>query len=118
VDHVNAHGLSTPDCDAFEARGLAEVFAGCIPPVPLFAPKSYFGSLGAASGTVELAASVLALTHGLVPATLNYEEPDPACPGVVSRTAQAVSRPYVLKVSLTELGQCAAAVVRRWPPEG
>jgi len=116
VDHVNAHGLSTPTSDAWEARGLAEVFGRCSPPVPVFAPKSYFGSLGAASGTVELAASVLALVHGLVPATLNYDEPDPACPVTVGRTARPVARPFALKVGLTEMGQCAAAVVRQWPP--
>jgi 3-oxoacyl-[acyl-carrier-protein] synthase II len=115
VDHINAHGLSTPAADAWEARGLAAVFAGCDPRVPVFAPKSYFGSLGAGSGPVELAASVLALTHGLVPATLNYEEPDPACPVTVATAPRPVRRPYVLKVSLTEMGQCAAVVIRQWP---
>jgi 3-oxoacyl-[acyl-carrier-protein] synthase II len=115
VDHINAHGLSTPATDAWEASGLAEVFGRCDPPVPVFAPKSSFGCLGAASGTVELAASVLALAHGLVPATLNYEEPDPACPVVVAREPRPVRWPYVVKVSLNEVGQCAAVVVRQWP---
>ena len=118
VDHVNAHGLSTPEADAWEARGLEAVFGRCDPPVPVFAAKSYFGSLGAGSGPVELAASVLALVHGLVPATLNYEDPDPACPVTVATAPRPVRRPYVLKVSLTEMGQCAAVVVRQWPELG
>jgi 3-oxoacyl-[acyl-carrier-protein] synthase II len=113
VDHINAQGYSTVESDAWEARGIQEVFGGCHRPVPVFAGKSYFGNLGAGSSTTELAASVLALTHGLLPATLNYEEPDPACPVPVNRTQQAMTRPHVLKVAFTEMGQCAAVVIRR-----
>jgi 3-oxoacyl-[acyl-carrier-protein] synthase II len=114
VDHVNAHGLGTRDSDVREARALREVFGGCKEPVPVFAAKSYFGNLGAGGGTTELAASVLALHHGAVPATLNYEEPDPECPvAVVAGTPRAVRREYVVKVSFTQPGQCAAVVVRK-----
>jgi 3-oxoacyl-[acyl-carrier-protein] synthase II len=115
VDHVNAHGLSSVESDAWEARGLHDVFGRCSPPVAVFAPKSYIGNLGAAGGTVELAASVLALRHGLVPVTLNYEEPDPACPvAVTAGQPQPVRREHALKVSFTQMGQCAALVLRRW----
>jgi 3-oxoacyl-[acyl-carrier-protein] synthase II len=118
VDHINAHGLSTPEADVWEARGLTQVFGRCDPPVPVFAPKSYLGSLGIGSGTVELAASVLALTHGLVPVSLNYDEPDPDCPVTVVRAPRPVRRPYVLKTGLTEMGQSAAVVIRQWPELG
>jgi 3-oxoacyl-[acyl-carrier-protein] synthase II len=115
VDHINAQGFSTPREDAWEARGLHKVFGHVKPEVPVFAAKSYFGSLGAAGGAVELAASLLALQHGLVPPTLNYEEPDPACPvSVLTGQPRPVTRDHFLKVSFTELGQCAALVVRRW----
>ncbi len=114
VDHVNAHGLSSQDADAWEARGLAEVVGTGDAAVPVFAPKSYFGNLGAGSGTTELAASVLALHHGWLPATLNYEEPDPGCPVSVLRAARATSRRHVLKVGFTEMRQCAAVVLREW----
>jgi 3-oxoacyl-[acyl-carrier-protein] synthase II len=114
IDHINAHGLSTVEGDAWEARGLQEVFGACSPAVPVLAPKSYFGNLGAGSGLSELAASLLAAAHGVVPATLNYEEPDPACPvSVLTRPAE-LRRPYFLKVGFTEMGQCAAAVCRKW----
>jgi 3-oxoacyl-[acyl-carrier-protein] synthase II len=112
IDHVNAHGLSTPQSDAWEARGLADVFGPNAAPV--FAPKSYLGGLSSASSLVELTASLLAIQHGTLPATLNYDEPDPACPVDVIREPRPVTKPYVLKVSLTDLGQCAAAVVKRW----
>jgi 3-oxoacyl-[acyl-carrier-protein] synthase II len=115
VDHVNAHGLATPESDSWEARGLAQVFGGCPAPVPVFAAKSYLGNLGAGAGSTELAASVLALEHGVVPATLNYEEPDPACPvAVVAGAPRPVARPYVVKVGFTQMGQCAALVLRKY----
>jgi 3-oxoacyl-[acyl-carrier-protein] synthase II len=115
VDHVNAHGLATREADAWEARGLARVFADCRSPVPLLAVKSYVGNLGAGGGTLELAASVLALEHGVVPPTLNHEHPDPECPvAVLAGSPRPVAKPYVLKVGFTQMGQCAALVLRRW----
>jgi 3-oxoacyl-[acyl-carrier-protein] synthase II len=113
VDHVNAHGLSASDADVSEARGLRQVFGDR--PADVFAAKSYLGNLGAGGGTTELAASLLALAEGVVPATLNYEEPDPECPlPVLAGGPRRVARPYVLKVSFTQMGQCAAVVVRKW----
>jgi len=115
VDHINAHGLATPDSDAWEARCLQEVFGNCSPPVPVFAAKSYIGNLGAGGSTVELAASLLAMSNGRVPPTLNYEQPDPDCPiTVLAGAPRPVTRPYVVKVSFTQMGQCGAAVVRQW----
>jgi len=115
IDHINAHGSSTIESDIVEARGIHEVFGNGTPAVPVFAPKSYFGSLSAGSSTAELAASLLALAHGVVPATLNYDEPDPRCPVAVNtEPARPVRRPHMLKISFTEMGQCAAVVCRKW----
>jgi 3-oxoacyl-[acyl-carrier-protein] synthase II len=113
IDHINAHGLSTPESDAWEASGLSDVFGVNTPPV--LAVKSYLGNLGAGAGTTELAASVLALQNGTMPPTLNFEEPDPACPvTVLTGSPRPVSRPYALKLSFTQLGQCAAVIIRKW----
>ena len=112
VDHVNAHGTGTTVGDAFEARGIAEVFGR---DTPVFAPLSRFGNLGAASGLMELACSVLALKNGEVPGTLNHEKPSADCPVQVHVGApRPVAKPYVLKTSYTNLGQCTAAVVKKW----
>jgi 3-oxoacyl-[acyl-carrier-protein] synthase II len=111
LDHVNAHGASTTAGDVREARGLAEALGGL--PRVVFAPKSYFGDLGAGAATAELTASLLALADGSLPPTLNYDEPDPACPVTVAGKPYPVTRPSALKVSLTDKGQCAALVVRR-----
>jgi 3-oxoacyl-[acyl-carrier-protein] synthase II len=112
IDHVNAYGLGTPECDRWEALGLADVFGPNAAPV--FAPKCYLGSLCSASGLVELALSLMALRDGMLPPTLNCDEPDPACPVSVIREPRPVTKPYVLKVSLTDVGQCAAVVVKKW----
>jgi 3-oxoacyl-[acyl-carrier-protein] synthase II len=115
IDHVNAHGLATRESDAWEARCLQEVFGDCSPRVPVAAFKSYIGNLGAGGSTTELAASLLAMHHGRVPPTLNYERPDPDCPvPVLAGQPRPLSRPYVVKVSFTQMGQCAAAVLRKW----
>ena len=58
----------------------------------MIAVKSYIGNLGAAGSTTEMAASVLGLHHGVVPRTLNYEEPDPDCPVAVPTGAAAPRR--------------------------
>jgi 3-oxoacyl-[acyl-carrier-protein] synthase II len=115
VDHVNAQGLSSLEADIWEARGLQEVFGGCKRPVGVFAAKSYIGSLGSGSSTTELGISLLALEHGLCPPTLNYEEPDPSCPiPVTAREFQPITQDHVLKISFTEMGQCAAVVLQKW----
>jgi 3-oxoacyl-[acyl-carrier-protein] synthase II len=115
IDHINAQGFSTRREDTWEARGLHKVFGKCRPAVPVFAGKSYFGSLGPAGAGIELAASLLALRDGMLPPTLNYDEPDPECPiTVLAGQPRNVERGFVLKVSFTEVGQCAALVVRGW----
>lgn len=114
VDHVNAHGLSTVKADAWEARAIHEVFGALPEPVPVVAPKSNFGNLGAGGGVTELAASLLAFERGHVPGTLNYEEPDPACPVHVLRSAQPLKKDHVVKLAFTDMGQCAAVVCKKW----
>jgi 3-oxoacyl-[acyl-carrier-protein] synthase II len=115
VDHVNAHGLATRESDAWEARGLQQVFGNCKEPVPVFAPKSYLGNLGAGGGTTELAASLLALRNDVVPPTLNYEQPDPECPvSVLAGAGRPVAKSHVVKIGFTQMGQCAALVLRKW----
>jgi 3-oxoacyl-[acyl-carrier-protein] synthase II len=112
VDHVNAHGLASRQSDEWEARNLQAVFGAVRTPV--VGVKSYIGNLGAAGGTTELAASVLGLHHGTIPATLNYDEPDPACPVTVAASPRPATRPYAVKAGFTQMGQCAAVVIRKW----
>jgi 3-oxoacyl-[acyl-carrier-protein] synthase II len=93
-------------------RVEATAIAAELGPVPVTAPKSVFGHLGAGGSALELAASILGLEAGLVPATLNYESPDPDCPVAVVHGEPLADRPgTVVAVNLCSTGQAAAAVV-------
>jgi 3-oxoacyl-[acyl-carrier-protein] synthase II len=111
LDHVCAHGLGTIPDDIWEAEGIAAALAGAN--VPVLAPKSYVGQLSAGSSSVELAVSLLAMRHGVVPASLNCEQPDKRCPVTVIRQPRPVQKPLFLKTAFTELGHSVALVCRR-----
>jgi 3-oxoacyl-[acyl-carrier-protein] synthase II len=107
VGHVNAHGLSTVEHDRAEALAIRDTLGD----VPVTAPKSFFGNLGAGTGAVELIGSLLALQTGQVPFTLNYEHPDPRCPiNVVGKTPVTVARRTALALNQTSMGQSVAMV--------
>lgn len=114
VGHVNAHGLSTVSTDKAEAAAILDVFGDDLGrSVPVTALKSVWGNTGASCGTLELAASLLGLQHGLIPATLNYRTRDPECPlNVVHGAPAAVTNPVVMKLSVTRMGQASVVIVR------
>jgi 3-oxoacyl-[acyl-carrier-protein] synthase II len=111
VGHINAHGLATIDRDADEASAIREVFGPLAEKTPVVALKSYFGNLGAASGAVELIASVLALNEGKLPRTLNYESADPTCPLAVTRDEKTPAGRSFLNLSVTPQGQAAVLCI-------
>lgn len=79
VDYVNAHGTSTPLGDRAEALALKSVFGEHAKRFMVSSTKSQLGHLLGASGGVELVLSTLAVYHGMVPPTINLDEPDEAC---------------------------------------
>jgi len=108
IGHINAHGNSTMLGDRIEAAAIAELLGD----VPVTAPKSYFGNHGAGTGAGEVAASLLALQHGIVPPTLNYEYPDPQCPvNVVRDQPMENSKRTALVLSHSRFGQAMAVVL-------
>ncbi len=112
LDHVNAQGYGHPDYDQQEAAGLKQAFGAKIPPVVAY--KGFFGNMGAAASSTELAASLFALESGTLPPTLNCEQPDPALGLPVATKARPMEKDCFLKVSFSDMGQCAACVVRRY----
>ncbi len=113
VGHMNAHGKSTQRDDLVEARAFHKVFGDYAEQLPVVALKSYFGNFDAGSGAVELAGSVLALKHGCLPATLNYEHPDPRCRlNVIHDGPHPLKGSVAVSVNRTSVGQSAAAILR------
>jgi 3-oxoacyl-[acyl-carrier-protein] synthase II len=79
VGYINAHGTSTPYNDKFETLAIKRVFGEHARKVAVSSTKSMTGHLLGAAGGIEAIASVLALHHGILPPTINYETPDPDC---------------------------------------
>jgi 3-oxoacyl-[acyl-carrier-protein] synthase II len=78
VGYINAHGTSTPFNDRIETLAVHRVFDNGSAP-PISSTKSAIGHLLGAAGAVEAVAVIGALERGVLPPTLNYEEPDPEC---------------------------------------
>jgi 3-oxoacyl-[acyl-carrier-protein] synthase II len=79
VSYINAHGTSTEYNDKNETQAIKTVFGEHAYKIPVSSTKSMTGHLLGAAGAVEGVFSVLALHHGLIPPTINYENHDPAC---------------------------------------
>ena len=91
IDHINAHGTSTPLNDATETQAIKTVFGEHAKKIPISATKSMTGHLLGAAGSTEAIFTILSLRDGILPPTINYEEPDPECdldyvPNVARRT--------------------------------
>ncbi len=113
LGHINAQGKSTQPDDIVEARAYHRVLGDYVMNIPVTALKSYVGHFDAGAGAVELAGTLLSLKNGYVPATLNYEIPDPRCGlNVVRGEAARLRNRTAITVNRTAMGQSAAAVLR------
>lgn len=113
VDYINAHGTSTILNDKTETEAIKAVFGKGAYDVKISSTKSQIGHLLGAAGGVEAIATLLSMQNDYVPATLNYEYPDPECD--LDYTPRAVSVP--IKVALCNSfgfgGQNAALLFRK-----
>jgi 3-oxoacyl-[acyl-carrier-protein] synthase II len=79
VGYINAHGTSTPLGDAAETKAIKDVFGDHAYKLAVSSTKSVTGHCFGAAGAIEAMMCVLAVHHGILPPTINYRNPDPAC---------------------------------------
>ncbi|MDE2321936.1 MAG: beta-ketoacyl-ACP synthase II [candidate division NC10 bacterium] len=116
VDYINAHGTSTPAGDAAETKAIKKVFGDHAYRLAVSSIKSMTGHLLGAAGGVEAVATALTLHHGVIPPTINYDEPDPECDldYVPNRARQAAVR-VAFSNSFGFGGTNATLVFKRYP---
>lgn len=79
VDYINAHGTSTELNDRQETLAIKNLFGAGASRLAVSSTKSMIGHLLGAAGAIELVATALTIAYGVIPPTINYEEPDPEC---------------------------------------
>jgi len=116
IDYVNAHGTSTPLGDASETRviklalGEEKAYA-----TPISSTKGATGHCLGASGAIEAIACILAVRDGIVPPTINYEDPDPECDlDYIPNESRETDVRYALSNNFGFGGHNACLVIKRW----
>jgi 3-oxoacyl-[acyl-carrier-protein] synthase II len=116
VDFISPHGSSTPLNDTTESRALKEVFGERAYQIPISATKPYYAHALGASGAIEAAICSLAIQHGWIPPTLNFEEGDEGCDlDYVTGGGRALRPSVCLSNSFGFGGSNATLVLTRLP---
>jgi 3-oxoacyl-[acyl-carrier-protein] synthase II len=117
VGYINAHGTSTPYNDKTETLAIKRVFGGHARRLAVSSTKSMIGHLLGAAGGAEAVVTVLALYHGVLPPTINYETPDPECDlDYVPNAARKTEVETALSNGFGFGGTNATLLFRRWRP--
>ena len=117
IGYINAHGTSTPLGDASETRVIKlAVGEERAPSIPISSTKGATGHTLGASGAVEAIFTTLAVQRGIVPPTINYEEPDPECDldYIPNESREVESLRFGMSNSFGFGGHNASIVVGKW----
>jgi len=115
IGYVNAHGTSTPIGDAIETVAIKRTFGDLAGKIPVSSTKSMTGHVLGGAGGLEAGISVLALRDQILPPTINYENPDPACDlDYVPNHARKANVRYALSNSFGFGGTNASLVFKLW----
>ena len=115
IDYINAHGTSTPENEKMEYLALSNVFGERVHDVPVSSNKSMIGHTLTAAGAIEAVFSLLTIRTGIMPPTINYDDPDPAIPlDVVPNKCRKGNVSSVLSNSFGFGGQNESLVIRAY----
>jgi 3-oxoacyl-[acyl-carrier-protein] synthase II len=115
IGYINAHGTSTILNDRIESAAVVKVFGDHARRLKMSSIKSMIGHLLAAAGAVEFAATVLSVSAGRIPPTINYEQPDPDCPlDYVTQGAESIELGAAMSQSFGFGGGNACLVVKSY----
>lgn len=113
VDYINAHGTSTTYNDKFETAAIRQVFGAHASRLKVSSTKSMTGHLLGGAGAIEAVASVKAIETGIIPPTINLEDPDPDCDlDYVPNRAQPAPVRTAMSTNLGFGGQNAVLIFR------
>jgi 3-oxoacyl-[acyl-carrier-protein] synthase II len=113
IDCVHAHGTGTLKNDSAECSAMKLIFGNRYNRIPVFSLKAQVGHLIGACGAIELAAVIYSLEKQTVPATVNFETPDPAIDLKVLRNPLQKPINYILKLNAAFGGQNTALVLKK-----
>lgn len=117
IDHINTHGTGTVANDVTETEAIKTVFGDRAVKIPATSIKSSIGHMLGAAGSAEAIASVMSLIKGVIPPTINYRNPDPACDlDLVVGNARPASIHRALSNSAGIGGCNAVAIFGSYPP--
>ena len=116
VDYINMHGTSTGLGDLAETKGIKSVFGSYAKKLQVSSTKSHLGHLLGASGGVELVACSLAIRDGVLPPTINLDNPDPECDlDYIPNVAREARVDHVMSNSFGFGGHNASLLIGRYP---
>jgi len=119
IDYINAHGTSTELNDRMETKALKAVFGEHAYKIPVSSTKSMLGHLIGGAGAIEAAVCIETILNGVIPPTINLENPDPDCDlDYVPNVARKATVKTALSNSFGFGGHNSVLIFRRYPFDG